>query len=445
MNTLVSAIQATLAALALFALASAAPAQDGPTRILITNVNIFDGVNEALIENGSVVIEDNRITTVASEPLDAANAVLIDGGGRTLMPGRIDAHWHTMYIGTPLQALVSGDMVEIAARAVPKAEATLMRGFTTVRDMGGPAESLKKIIDAGVIPGPRILPSGPPISQTSGHFDYRDRNAIPVSPGDPLSYWYRTRLLSVADGVPEMLQRARENLRMGAAQIKIATGGGVSSVYDPLDVSQYTKEEIEAAVAAAEQFNTYVATHVMTDRAIRTSVEAGVKSNEHGYFASDKTLQLMAKKGAWLGPQPFFEGDLEFPDADRAAKFKQVTDATANIYTRAKRFGVKIAFGSDLLFNPPSENQGAQLARLGTWFSPFEALKIATSENAELLELSGPRHPYREGPLGVIAEGAYADLILVDGNPLEDLDLIADPEANFDLIMKDGKIYKNAL
>jgi imidazolonepropionase-like amidohydrolase len=371
--------------------------------------------------------------------------MVIDGGGRTLMPGLIDAHWHVMYVGAPLEALGSGDMVELAARAVPKAEATLMRGFTTVRDMGGPAEGLKKIIDAGVVPGPRILPSGPPISQTAGHFDYRAHQAVPASDADPLSYWYRTRLLSLADGVPEMLKRVRENLRMGAAQIKIATGGGVSSVYDPLDVSQFTLEEIKAAVDAAEDWNTYVAVHVFTDAAIRRSIEAGVKSIEHGFFASDETLQLMAEKGVWLDPQPMFEGDLVFPDAERTAKFKQTTDATAEIYTKAKQFGVKISFGSDLLFNPPSENQGAQLARLGTWYSPYEVLKIGTSQNAQLLELSGPRHPYREGPLGVIAEGAYADLILVDGNPLEDLDLIADPEANFDLIMKDGKIYKNDL
>jgi imidazolonepropionase-like amidohydrolase len=340
---------------------------------------------------------------------------------------------------------MNGDMVEVAARAVPKAEATLLRGFTTVRDMGGPAESMKKVIDAGVIPGPRILPSGPPISQTSGHFDYRPYQGVPENDADPLTYWYRTRLLSLADGVPEMLKRVRENLRMGAAQIKLATGGGVSSVYDPLDVAEYTVEEIKAAVDAAADWNTYVAVHVMTDRAIRKSIEAGVMSIEHGFFASDETLQLMAKKGIWLVPQPFFEGDLEFPDPDRAAKFEQAVKSTDKVYRKAKEYGVKIAFGSDLLFNPPSENQGAQLARLGTWFSPHEVLKMATSGNAELLELSGPRHPYRAGRLGVIAPGAYADLILVDGNPLENLNVIADPEANFDLIMKDGMIYKNEL
>ncbi len=444
MKPSVSTFLAPLAAAALCVSVSAGMAQDAP-QTLFTNVHVFDGVAEQRIENANVLVEGNLIKTVSTAPIEADGATVIDGGGRSLMPGLIDAHWHNMYIGTPLEALANGDMVEVAARAVPKAEAVLMRGFTTVRDMGGPAESLKKIIDEGVVPGPRILPSGPPISQTSGHFDYRAHQAIPAGDADPLAYWYRTRMLSLADGVPEMLKRVRENLRMGAAQIKLATGGGVSSVYDPLDVAEYTHDEIKAAVDAAADWNTYVAVHVFTDRAIRKSIEAGVKSIEHGFFASDETLQLMAEQGIWLVPQPFFEGDLEFPDADRKAKFKQATDATAVIYKKAAQFGVKIGFGSDLLFNPPSENQGAQLARLGTWFSPFEVLRIGTSQNAELLELSGPRHPYREGPLGVIADGAYADLILVDGNPLQDLNLIADPDANFDLIMKDGVIYKNTL
>ena len=416
-----------------------------PLRVLFTNVHVFDGKTEKRIMNANVLVEGNLIKHVSPTPIAAQGAKVIDGGGRTMMPGLIDAHWHTMYIGAPLQAVVNGDMVEVAARAVPKAEATLLRGFTTVRDMGGPAESIKKLIDTGVIPGPRILPSGPPISQTSGHFDFRSHQAVPESNADPLDYWFRTRLVSVADGVPEMLKRVRENLRMGAAQIKLATGGGVSSAYDPLDVAEYTVEEIKAAVDAAEDFNTYVAAHVMTDLAVRKSIGAGVKSIEHGFFASDETLKLMAKEGVWLDPQPFLEGDLEFPDPNQRAKFKQVTDATDTLYPRVKKFGVKIAFGSDLLFNPPSENQGAQLARLGNWYSPFEVLKIATSQNAELLEMSGPRHPYREGKLGVIAEGAYADLILVDGNPLDNLELVADPDKNFNLIMKDGVIYKNEL
>jgi imidazolonepropionase-like amidohydrolase len=423
---------------------SAVQAQDTKATTLFTNVKVFNGVDEKLID-ADVLVEGNMIKQVAKGIKAPKGTIVIDGKGSVLMPGLIDAHWHMMYIGLPLSTLANGDMIEAAARAVPKAEGVLMRGFTTVRDLGGPSEGLKKIIDQGVIPGPRILPSGPGISQTSGHFDYRDYTAIPASPSDPMSYWYRTRMFAVADGEVEMIKRVRENLRMGDSQIKLATGGGVSSVYDPLDVAEFSLEEIKAAVDVAEDFNTYVATHVMTDRAIRKSIEAGVKSIEHGYFASDETLQMMANKGIWLCPQPFFEGDLEYPDADRSNKFKQVTDATAQIYTKAKKFGVKLGFGTDLLMNPPSENQGAQLARLGTWMSPFEALRIATSENAKMLEMSGPRHPYREGALGVIKEGAYADILLVDGNPLENLDLVADAEKNFVVIMKDGKIYKNKL
>ena len=439
----------TAAILACGLLAAVIPAlaQGGqpPPRVLFTNVHVFDGKTENRIMNANVLVEGNMIKAVSTDPIEAGGATVIDGGGRTMIPGLIDAHWHTMYIGTPMEVVLNGDMIEVAARAVPKAEATLLRGFTTVRDLGGPSESIKKLIDTGVILGPRILPSGPPISQTSGHFDFRSHQAIPDNYADPLDYWYRTRMVSLADGVPEMLKRVRENLRMGASQIKLATGGGVSSAYDPLDVAEFTVEEIKAAVDAAADFNTYVVVHVMTDRAIRKSIEAGVKSIEHGFFASDDTLKLMAKEGIWLDPQPFKEGELEFPNPDQRAKFKQVTDATDTLYPRVKKFGVKVAFGSDLIFNPPSENQGEQLARLGTWYSPFEVLKIGTSQNAELLELSGPRHPYQEGKLGVIAEGAYADLILVDGNPLDNLDLVADPDKNFNLIMKDGVIYKNTL
>jgi imidazolonepropionase-like amidohydrolase len=419
-------------------------AQDAKVTTLFTNVKVFNGVDEKLID-ADVLVEGNLIKQVSEDIEAPKGSTVIDGKGSVLMPGLIDAHWHTMYIGLPLSTLENGDMIEAAARAVPKAEGVLMRGFTTVRDLGGPSEGLKKIIDQGVIPGPRILPSGPGISQTSGHFDYRDYTAIPVSPSDPMSYWYRTRMFAVADGEVEMIKRVRENLRMGAAQIKLATGGGVSSVYDPLDVAEFRLEEIKAAVDVAEDFNTYVATHVMTDRAIRKSIEAGVKSIEHGYFASDETLQIMAEKGGWLCQQRFFEGDLEYPDADRSEKFEEVVKNTARIYQNAKKYGVNLGFGTDLLMNPPSENQGAQLARLGTWMSPYEVLKIATSENAKMLEMSGPRHPYKEGPLGVIKEGAYADILLVNGNPLEDLDLVADAEKNFMLIMKNGKIYKNTL
>ena len=427
----------------------AAQAQDAdPKVVLFTNVNVFDGVNEALIENANVVVTDNLITAVSTEPLVVAGARVIDGGGRTMIPGLIDAHWHSTYCCVPQSVLLTGDMSEVAIRGALGAEATLLRGFTTVRDMGGNPFSIKKMIDAGELVGPRILPSGPPMSQTSGHFDFRALQAVPSNPADPLDYWNRNGLLLLADGVPDVTKRTREILRMGASQIKFAGGGGVSSVFDPLDVQEYTFEEMKAVVDVAETWNTYVAAHIFTDRATRTALEAGVKSIEHGNLLSRETIELMAEKGAWLSVQPLIndEDAFTFNDPASAAKWIEATDGTDRVIPMAKEIGVRMAFGTDMLFDPATAaKQGKFLAKMTRWFTPYEALTMATSSNAELLELAGPRHPYRDGPLGVIAEGAYADLILVDGNPLEDLGLVADPDANFDVIMKDGVIFKNAL
>jgi imidazolonepropionase-like amidohydrolase len=225
-------------------------------------------------------------------------------------------------------------------------------------------------------------------------------------------------------------------------------GYSVSSVYDPLDVRQYTFDELKAFVEVADTYNTYVAAHIFTDDAVQLAIKAGIKSIEHGFLMSEETLQLMKENDAWLSIQPLLndEDGFSFNDPGSQAKWITVTNGTNAIYKKAKEVGVKIAFGTDILFDPKLANrQGAFLAKLQRWFTPYEVLKMATSTNAELLELAGPRHPYQAGPLGVIKEGAYADLILVNGNPLEDINLVADPAKNFDLIMKDGKIYKNAL
>ena len=419
--------------------------KDDPNLILITSANVFDGVNEELQMGVDILIENNLIKQIG-KGLKAKNAQIIDAGDRTLIPGLIDVHWHTTYAYCSESILAKGDILEVAIRSMSGAEATLMRGFTSTRDAGGNPFSIKRLIDNGEYPGPRILPSGPPIAQTSGHIDFRDKNATPSNPGDPLDYWRRNMLLAVADGQDEMIKMTREILRAGATQIKLATGGGVSSTYDPLDVSEYTYGEIKAAVEVAETWNTYVLAHVMTDRAVRTSLEAGVMSIEHGFFASEETLDLMKEKGAWICPQPFLKSDLTFDNEASQEKFNRVCEAVDQVYKNARKKGVNIAFGSDLLFDPEAAAmQGALLARLQNWFSPYEVLKIATSENGKLLALAGPRNTYQEGPLGVIEAGAYADLIIVDGNPLDDLDLVAEPDKNFVLIMKDGKIYKNSL
>ncbi|WP_282129868.1 metal-dependent hydrolase family protein [Roseobacter litoralis] len=432
-------------AMMIYAVSAPAWAQDVT---LISNVNIFDGVNEALIENANVVITDNLITSISTEPLAVAGGTVIDGGGRTLMPGLIDVHWHTLYCCNPQSVVATGDILEVAVRGAMGSEGTLMRGFTSVRDVGGNSFAIKRMIDAGEIEGPRILPSGPPVTQTGGHFDYRPYQAVPSNSADSQWYWYSVGLMAQADGVPEVIKRAREIMRMGATQLKISTGGGVSSTYDPLDVRQYTKAEIEAFVEVADTYNTYVASHVFTDEAVEIAVAAGVKSIEHGFLMSRETMELMRDNDVWLSVQPLLDDEdgFSFNDPVSQQKWIDVTNGTDFTYTTAKEVGVKVAFGTDILFDPAlAERQGAFLAKLQRWYTPYEVLKMATSTNAELLELSGPRHPYQQGELGVIAEGAYADLILVDGNPLEDIDLIADPHKNFDLIMKNGVIYKNEM
>ncbi|WP_328803141.1 metal-dependent hydrolase family protein [Oceanomicrobium pacificus] len=414
----------------------------------ITNVNVFDGTSEALVEGATVTVTGNLISGIEVGGAVPEGATVIDGGGRTMILGLIDVHWHTLYCCAAQSTVVTGDILEVAIRGANGSEDTLMRGFTTVRDVGGNPFATKKMIDAGELVGPRIQPSGPPIGQTGGHFDYRPYQAVPTNPGDSQWYWYSVGLMAMADGVDEVTRRTREVMRMGASQLKISGGGGVSSVYDPLDVRQYTKAELEAFVEVADTYNTYVASHIFTDEAAQIAIEASIKSIEHGLLMSEDTLQMMKENDVWLSIQPLLDDadGFSFDDPVSQAKWIAVTDGTDEIYRLAKQVGVKIAFGTDILFDPAlAERQGAFLAKLQRWFSPFETLKMATSINAELLELSGPRHPFQEGPLGVIAEGAYADLILVDGNPLEDIDLVADPHENFDLIMKDGTIFNYSL
>lgn len=433
-------------ALAVVTLAIGVPAQAQQSapkpQTLFTNVHVFDGVNEKRAMNANVLVEGNLIKQVSTSRIDAPGATVIIGGGRTLMPGLIDVHWHVMFSEPTMPELLNSDVTWLTLLGARGARDTLLRGFTTVRDVGGSPFAIKKAIDEGMLEGPRIYPSGPNISQTSGHSDGRH----PADPGTPV-YLEKVGQLRIANGVPDVLLAVRENLRMGASQIKISIGGGVSSPYDPLDVGSYTFEEVKAAVDAAKSWNTYVAVHANTDDAIRMGIEAGVRTIEHGFLLSEDTLKLMASKGVWLSIQPLLNDEDAFPfTGENLRKWIEATDGTDKVYKLAKKHNVKIAFGTDLLFDPTlGPKHGKFLAKLKRWFSPYEALRIATSTNAELLALSGPRNPYRAGALGVVKEGAYADLILVNGNPLENLDLVADPAKNFAVIMKDGKIYKNAL
>jgi imidazolonepropionase-like amidohydrolase len=414
--------------------------------IAFSNLRLFDGKSDALIEGLRVVVEGRTIKSVepAETPL-APDARVVDCGGRVLMPGLIDAHWHAMMASLPVTVLLTADVGYITLVAADEARKTLMRGFTSVRDMAGPAFSLKRAIDTGLAPGPRIWPSGAMISQTGGHGDFRFPYEIPASPNAPLSRG--DAIDAIADGVDRVLQRAREQLMLGASQLKLAAGGGVSSHYDPIDVSQYTEAEFRAAVDAAENWGTYVAVHAYTPRAIETAIRGGVKCIEHGHLMDEATAELIAKNGMWLSTQPFLNNEYSNPQAtpEGEAKAQQVYAGTDAAYKFAKAFNIKTAWGTDILFDSNmTVHQGAILATLERWYRPAEILKMATAVNGELLAMSGPRNPY-PGKLGVIEAGALADLIVVDGDPTANLKLIADPEKNFLVIMKDGRVVKDAL
>jgi imidazolonepropionase-like amidohydrolase len=250
----------------------------------------------------------------------------------------------------------------------------------------------------------------------------------------------------LADSPDEVRVRAREQLMQGATQVKLTAGGGVASPFSPLDVSTFTEPELRAAVEAAENWGTYVAVHAYTPVAIERSIAAGVRCIEHGHLMDDATARLMAEKGIWLSTQPFLDlaGASALGPAEQG-KMRQVVAGTDMVYALARKYRIKTAFGTDILFSKAlAERQGAMLSSLTRWYTPAEALIMATSTNAELLSLSGLRNPY-PGKLGVVEEGALADLLLVDGNPIDNIKLIEDPAKNFLVIMKGGKIYKNLL
>ena len=361
--------------------------------ILITNSRIFDGESPNPIEGMSVLIEDNKISRIEPNIPAPAGATTLDASGKTLIPGLIDAHWHSMFNFCTVSQALSYDFGYLTLQAAKAARDTLMRGFTSVRDVGGNVFPIAKAANEGLIEGPRVYPSGSFITQTSGHADFRGSNDVPENEGTPLDYLGRTGHVLIADGVPQAIKRTREVLRMGATQIKIMAGGGVTSLYDHLDVSEYTFEEIKAIVDVAHTWNTYVAAHIFTDHAIQTAVKAGIKSVEHGNLIQQKeTLQMMKDNDVWLSAQPILndEDALQFEDPYSTQKFIAVTDGTDRNYTQAKEMGVKIAFGTDCLFDPASaKTQGKLLAKMKRWFTPYEALKMATSTNAELLALCG--------------------------------------------------------
>ena len=415
--------------------------------VLLKNVRIFDGKSSAYIEGRNVLISENRIESLVGQDETVTDADVIDCAGKVLMPGLIDAHWHSILAGISQIAAMTADIPYVHLVAAQEAERTLMRGFTTVRDVGGPSFALKRAIDEGRLAGPRIYPSGAMISQTSGHGDFRMRTDLPRTAQSNLSTAEAAGISAIADGVPEVLRRAREQLMLGASQLKIMVGGGVTSTFDPLDSLQFTEAEIRAAVDAASDWGTYVCSHVYTSAGIRRALDCGVKSIEHGQLADEETVQRIADAGAWWSLQPFLADEDANPGGtpEQQAQRREIAEGTVRAFELGKKHNVNMAWGTDILFNPKgTAAQGRHLAKIARWFDNHEVLSLATSRNAALLALSGPRNPYR-GKLGVIENGAIADLLVVDGDPLQDISVIADPENSLKLIMKDGRIHKNTL
>lgn len=416
----------------------------------IANVNVFDSADGRISGPTDVTVREGLIAAVTPAAPAASSAEYLgtnlDGTGKTLMPGLIDAHWHAMLANVPALVAQLSDIGYLNARAIVGAKDTLMRGFTTVRDLGGPVFGMKQAIDEGVIPGPRIFPAGGFISQTGGHGDFRLPHEVPRGVCGHLSHSEIVGAAVIADGEAEVLRGAREMLRRGASQLKLMAGGGVASPYDPLDVAQFTQAEIHAAVQAADNWGTYVTVHAYTPRAIQTAVAAGVRCIEHGHLIDEPTAATLAEKDIWWCLQPFLhdEDAVAVPPPNQS-KFLHMVAGTDAAYELAIKHQVKVAFGTDTLFDEKlAGRQGAQLAKLTRWFTPTEVLQQATIRNAELLAMSGPRNPY-PGRLGVVAEGALADLILVDGDPIADISLIARPDEAFTAIIKNGELVKGAV
>lgn len=419
-------------------------AQESGRPLLLTNLRLFDGHTLAIRDGSDILIEGNRISALPASGQGPQDAERIDCGGRTVIPGLIDTHWHTTLVGVSQIAALTQDIGLVHLISGREAGNTLMRGFTTVRDVGGPAFGLKAAIDRDVVTGPRIFPSGGMLSQTSGHGDFRLSNSLPMMPSDPADYATRQGVTAIADGVPEVLRRTREQLMKGASQIKIVAGGGVASPHDPLDSLQFTQDEMRAAVDAATDWGTYVCAHVYTSAGIRRCVAAGVRSIEHGQLADEDTVKLMADSGTWWSIQPFLldEDSNRYTDPAAIAAQKAVSEGTERAYRLAGTHKVNWAFGSDILFGG-GEAQGRHLGKLARFMSPLEALHRATGAAGDMLALSGGRAPY-DGRLGSIAPGALADLLVIDGDTEAGLDWLADTQ-NLRLIMKNGRVMKTTL
>lgn len=488
------------------------------TVMLFKNVKVFNGTEDKLLDVDVLVVKNKihkvakDIPTTATYEVDADSGVakevaaaipgsgdyssgytivykagekgeaakknvkvnVIDGGGRTLMPGLIDAHVHLnmQFVGHGTDRGIQGAQMmsweELGALAYESAREYLPAGVTTVRDLCGTSTGLRKHIDAGTLDGPRIYLSGACLSQTSGHGDWRwDLDVIDPNQRNK-SNLARLGVTRLVDGADEVLSASRNNLAGGSDFVKMMSGGGVTSERDPIESVQGTIDELKAMVTATTQFGTISAVHAYHDTSVQNAIKAGVMSIEHGNLMKDpETFKMVADAGAWIVPAMAAFADEIFehpyygnPALPAYAKVKKIIVNADNWIKLANKYKVNLGFGSDSIVITKEAWRGTrdfQITQWGRAFGNFPTLKAMTSDNGKLMALTGVMNPYPEGKLGVIEEGAYADIILVDGNPLEDLSVVGSvpsmfatprPTSSVDtipLVMKDGKIYKNTL
>lgn len=417
--------------------------------LLIENAQLFDGRTVHSDKTTSILIRDRKIVALGSNATaEFFEGRRLDARGATVIPGLIDMHTHIMFSPGLEQARDKWDNFALGAMAAQHVQTKFLhRGFTSIRDIGGASTGLGRAISEGHVEGPRIWSAGAALSGTSGHADT-----------DPLTEPFGSKAklhndgqMVTVDGRAQILHAVRTNFRRGASFIKVMASGGVATDLDPLESLGFTVAEMQAAVEAASDYGTYVAAHAYDDAAVNRALDAGVKSIEHGFLMSEKTVRRMAKEGAYFSWQAY-ASIVMFADVDSIPSFKPIHKAKAKkIFANAekvlgwlKKHDVKVVGGSDLFPTPFLDKLMNDVIVKQKYFTPIEVLRMHTSTAGELLEMSGPKNPYQEAAVGVIEPGSWADLLVVKGDPLQNLDVLLD-EKNVQVIIKDGDIYKNLL
>lgn len=434
--------QTSLMLLAAAIFSSVAVQAQEPSRYLFNDVAVWDGTADALAPGMNVLVEGNKVTQISAEPISAGDATVIDGNGRTLMPGLIDMHTHVMFP----QGIPAHETDWVAATSGALAHQTfaqyLKMGFTTLRDMCGPA-NMAKAVAAGILSGPRLYSSGGCIGTTGAHTDW----GVQTDNLGDVSNHTRARNSWVVNSPDEVRAAARQNFRDGATFLKVMVGGGVASAFDPLESITISPAELRAAVEVAEQFDSYVCIHVYHAEHINMAIDQGVTCIEHGFLMDEKTMRRMVREGIVLSAQAYmsytaFQDPSGIPGfgPEQVAKGLAVNKGADQMFAWAKEHGVEMFAGSDMFTYDAVPNATQNITQLERWFTPVEALRASTSTAGKWLMATGPKNPYKEAQLGTLVEGSYADVILVDGNPLEGTKILEDYENTIDLVMLDGEI-----